>query len=55
MDEPLTQAQERALRQVILPLVQDMVTALEDAGMPRLKACKTVRWATYRLQAQEQK
>jgi len=44
-----TTAREAALREALLPQVEDLVTALVDLGMTRERALSSIRWASYRL------
>lgn len=45
-----TKAHKRALRQALLPQLEDMVVALQGHGLTKQEACEAVRWATYTIE-----
>lgn len=45
---------EKQVREGTLEPVQLLIEILMNTGMSKTKACKTIRWATYRIEGAKQ-
>jgi hypothetical protein len=45
---------KQALRYAVMPQVEDLVYALQEAGLTKTEACKTVRWAAHVIEGRHE-